>query len=236
MSANTSKLSLLSQQELDDRLAEISVRILGLQLEQQRLIKEMRCRSLKCTLEADDYLITTEKFEINDNDDDDSEIISSFISLPVWLSLRTIGRPQDNEENAEIKYYDDDKMPDWCRYLNHPEADTSTWFESRGEWDTSGWDSPYSARGRCYFSIYGLRVKAENRPQSCIFFNYEDEDYLALYKLEDGHYRIYIQDEAGDTEHSGIKFKFSETLELEEFDFDSIILLPNIGRNSKASE
>ena len=150
MDAITSKLS---DEQLEKRLSELNGKILELQAEQKQLVKEKRYLELKNHLKSNGYLITVDDIDVNDN-----EIVVGGISLPVQLSLRTIGNPQDNEEDAEIDYYDDDRMPEWCRYLNYPEAETATDFESCSDWcqASSGWDSPYSARGTCSFHIYGL--------------------------------------------------------------------------------
>jgi len=219
------KYKILTDEELSTQLEDIYNKMSQLGHEKAQLCREMSNRELKQMLAKDGYLITEDSLNV-----DDSEIIVAGITLPVDLRLRTIGNPKDNEEDAVADYYDMDRMPSWHQYLSYPETPSSD-FEVTSDWDTCGWDSPFQARGTCYFHVYGLKGNNNaNKPQTSMYLDVDSDSFLGLYMLTDDKYIIHCQDDNGQVEFNGVKFMYIETLSQQEFNLDDIILVHNIKR------
>jgi hypothetical protein len=180
------------------------------------------------------YFITNYDVNVNDTvSDDDISIVKHKITLPVIISLTTIGNPNDGEGEYRIKGYNDDEMPDWTRYVIYPDKPPSTVdnieFEIQTDWSMSSrCENEYLATGYCYFYVYSPKLTNDNnKPDKSIYLDYSGE-FLGMYIKVGDNYEDYVEDDTGYNQYLGVKFTLTEIYNKDDFSFDTIILIPRV--------
>jgi hypothetical protein len=199
------------QNKLQDELNDINQQISLLEGRKQQIIKQLRECELMTILQQDGYFITDSEYEF-----DPDKVIQQTITLSVKIGLTTIGKPEEHEDEAEVWYYTDDK-PSWAEYLKYPETPSDNFeIDSNSEWDSSGWDSPWTTTCYCIFNIYGLKCNAQ--AERGLYFE-PDNANICYFIKEGSKYHLHEQDNTGTVEYCGIKFKVSKIIDSEFFDY-----------------
>jgi hypothetical protein len=177
-------------------------------------------------------MIDEDGYCINDVDVDltDLNIIKHKITLPVIISLKTVGNPYDNEGKYEVKGYNKDEMPNWTKYVIYPDLPSNE-YQTTDAWvPEHNVDRVYTATGYCYFYVYSSKVS--DMTSKCMYLDC-DHEVLAMFQLvnvDDNitEYQEYIQDHAGLVDYLGVNFTLGDVYNREDFSVDTLVLIPQI--------